>query len=287
MIVYLNGKFVEEKLAHISIWDAGFLFGEGIFTTLRLYQGVAHDLEAHWNRLQHQARFLDIPCPLALEETSSITTTLVNQNGLQKTDSRLRITLTRGGDPDNPLPVALSSGQPPTILLTIKPLPASIDEMGKKGIAAIILGPEFLRAHYPQLKSLNYLPPLLALREARNHGCCEAIVLDEKGLVTEGAASNVFMVKNGQMWTPANTGNILPGLTRQRVIDIAGQNNLTCIEKELNRDDLENADEVFLCNSIRQIIPVIGLGDTLMGDGLPGPITRQISAWYNTAMHQK
>ncbi len=287
MIVYLNEKFVEEEYAHISIWDAGFLHGDGVFTTMRLYQGHAPDLEAHWQRLSQQAQALAIPFPLTIEEMKGIAAHLVHQNGIRKTDARLRITVTPGGDPENALPITPGNDQRPTVLMTTSPLPASIDLAGEQGIAVIALGPEFKRSHFPRLKSLNNLPSLRALREARSRGCTEAVIMDQDGFLTEGAVSNIFLVKEGKLFTPADNGAILAGHTRRRIIALANQFGLPCREMNLTRLDLEKADEVFLCNSIRQVVPVIRIDDQQLGDGRPGPTTRRIRSWYDTAIRKK
>lgn len=284
MIVYLNEKFIEEKLAHISIGDAGFLFGEGIFTTIRLYLGQAPEIERHWLRLQNQARALDITFTLTLDDIKLITRRLVQQNGLHTSDARMRITITRGCDTENPLPIIPSPDTRPTVLVTTSVLAASFDEVAQQGFAIAILGPEYLRAHSPGLKTLNYLPSLLALRQARTLGFSEAVILDENGFITEAATSNVFLVKKGALHTPADNGKILAGITRLRILEIARQNNMVCHEAVLSHEDLLKSDEVFLCNSIRQVIPVISMNGAVVGTGKPGPFTEKIAQWYRQAM---
>ncbi len=277
MIVYLNDKFLDEDSASISIRDAGFLYGDGVFTTLRLYQGCAPDLEKHWQRLRHQTQILGIPFSLTLEEAGSIVAGLVARNEVETSDARLRITVTRGDDAFSYQP---APNQSPTILLTVTPLPSSFDESNKQGVSVITLGHEFQRTHLPQLKTLNYMSSLMAMREAQSKGRAEALVFDDNGLLTEGAVSNVFMVKDGSLFTPPDDGRILAGITREKVITLAGKHQIDCVEKKLNRQDLSKASEVFFCNSIRQIVPVIRIDENQVGAGLPGPVTSQISSWY-------
>ena len=279
MIVYLNDKFLDENLASVSIRDAGFLYGEGVFTTLRLYQGCAPDLDKHWLRLRNQTQILGIPFPLTLEEAGSIVTDLVARNAVQSSDARLRITVTRG---ESPFSFNPESQQLPTILLTVTPLPSAFDQANIQGVSVISLGCEFLRTHLPQLKTLNCMSSLLAMREAQSKSCPEAFVFDEHDLLTEGAVSNVFIVKDGSLLTPADDGRILAGITRQKVMALAGNHQIACTEKALTRQDVQKADEVFFCNSIRQIVPVIRLDENQVAAGLPGPLTVKISSWYMT-----
>ena len=272
-------------MASISIWDAGFLFGEGVFTTLRLYNGKPLDLACHWSRLTHQAGELSIPLMVPLPQIQSIVKELAAKNQLEFCDSRLRITITRGGNADQPMPITPNADQEPTILMTISPLPEGFDAEMSSGINVITLGPEFTRHSRPDLKSLNYLSSVLAMREARQQTCSEAIVFDEKGFITEAAMSSVFLCHSSEIFTPPNNGNILDGRTRKSVIHIARENGLSCEEKNLTRADLESASEVFLCNSIREIVPVIIIDDQPVGQQRPGPITVQMRHWYRAALH--
>lgn len=287
MFVFLNDHFAHENEAFIPIGDPGFLYGEGVFTTLRLYQGEAPELEAHLIRLQQQAQALEIPFALSLEKALSIITELVRLNGIQKSDARLRLTVTRGYDPDNHFPLEPSTATPPTVLMTVRKLAPTFDKSHQKGVAVITLGAEHLRLHLPQLKNLNYLPSLLALREAHRRGCTEAMVFDQNGHLTEGAASNIFLVKAGTLFTPLDNGQILAGQTRGRIITMAQQLDLPCEESNLTLDDLHHADEVFLCNSIRQIVPVIAIDEAQVAEGIPGPITLQLSQRYTQIMGKK
>ncbi len=284
MIIYLNGQFVDGRSASVSVWDAGFLFGEGVFTTLRLYRGQAPDLPDHWQRLQQQSSQLEIPFPLGLDQTRRIVANLVQKNNHSTIDTRLRITLTRGGNPEHPLPISPSSASTPTVMLALTPLPSDHDDLNRQGIAAITLGPEYLRGHFPALKSLNYLPSLLALREARNRGCSEAIILSESKVITEGAVSNIFLIQDNEIQTPADDGRILAGRTRSRVLDLAAEKGLICRESALTEKDLNQADEVFLCNSIREVVPIIRINGKPVGPGNPGPLTLQILGWYRQAL---
>ena len=164
MIVFLNNQLLDEKVASVAAGNAGFLYGEGVFTTLRLYKGLAPDLEAHMLRLQRQAMALDIPFSISLPEANGIIKSLVKENELDNCDARLRWTVTRGTDPEQAFPITPSPHQKPTVLVTTKALPQSFDEPNSQGIHVKVLGSSFQRTHCPHLKTLNYLPSLLALR---------------------------------------------------------------------------------------------------------------------------
>jgi len=280
MIIYLNRKYLPAHQACISIDDAGFLYGEGVFTTLRLYRGQPVDLTGHWQRLQHQGQLLDINLPLSEEEIFLIVQELVKQNELLETDARLRITLTPGSQPAQAIAEPQVPNISPTLLITVTPLPQSINQANQQGIAVITLGPDFIRGNQPSLKSLSFLASKTALRQAHNSGCSEAIMADAQGNLTEAALSNVFLVQDNRLLHPLNDGRILAGRTRQWVLRLAAENGLDCTEQNLTLIDLKNSDEVFLCNSIREILPVVNIDGIQVGDGQPGNITKHIQQLY-------
>jgi len=275
MIIFLNNRFVDEERASISIRDAGFLFGEGVFTTFRLYLGAAPDLEGHWRRLKEQTRTLGIPFQLTLEKSETVVKELVDQNKLHEAHARMRITVTRGDG---------TAERSSTLLATVTPLPPAFDAEIDQGIHTITLGPDYLRNHFPRIKSLNCLPSQMALGQARQCGCEEAIILDNEGNLTEGAISNVFLIKDGELFTPGDNGQILPGRTRKQIIRTAGLHSLNCHEKRLSLADLQNADEVLICNSIRQVVPVVQINDQPVNTGMPGPLTMKLRRLYSSAM---
>lgn len=274
MIVYLNKSFLPDQEATLSIADGGFLHGDGVFTTLRLYQGRAPDLPGHWQRLLEQGQVLDLNLPMTWETARNAVTELVALNHLENVDARLRITLSRGA----------ALGQPPTLLMVPEDLPRTLDHDQRQGIAALTLGPNYLRTWRPDLKSLNYLPSLMALREAHKQGCGEAIILTENRQLVEGAVSNVFLVHDGKLLTPAACGQLLAGRTRSHLLALAISLGLGVHETELDRDDLENAAEVFVCNSVREVVPVVSLDGRPVSGGQPGTITRRLARSYRRLM---
>ncbi|MBK7188169.1 MAG: aminotransferase class IV [bacterium] len=276
MQVYLNGQYIDAAEARVSVWDGGYLYGDGIYTTLRLYAGRPLDLPAHLERLRRHAAALELPVPLSDEQTNTIIEALVAANGLRDHDGRLRITISRGGDPDDPLPLHDLERLVPTVLLTLAPVPASFTEWAREGIKACLLEPGSARGNLPHLKTLNGLPALLAQRQAAARGCQEAILVSEDGRLLEGAVSNLFLAKDGCLATPAGAEGLLAGRTRERVLALG----LACERRRLLPDDLRGADEAFTASSVREILPVVAVDGAAIGDGRPGPLTRRLQAAY-------
>jgi branched-chain amino acid aminotransferase len=280
MQVYLNGQYIDAAEAHVSVWDGGYLYGDGIYTTLRLYAGRPLDLPAHLERLRRHAAALELPVPLSDEQTGTIIEALVAANGLRDHDGRLRITISRGGDPDDPLPLRDLGRLTPTILFTLAPVPASLAEWAQGGIRACLLEPGSARGNLPHLKTLNGLPALLAQRQAAARGCQEAILVSDDGRLLEGAVSNLFLAKDGCLATPAGAEGLLAGRTRERVLALAAGLGLACERRRLLPDDLRGADEAFTASSVREILPVVAVDGAAIGDGRPGPLTRRLQAAY-------
>ena len=170
MIVYLNGKYLDADQAMISVWDGGFLYGDGIYTTLRLYRGRPLDLRAHLLRLRKHAAELDLPLPLTNEDLDAVARELARRNGLSDKDGRLRITVSRGGAADAPLPVAGLDAIAPTILATLTPIGPELERWQADGIGVITLGESQARGNFPALKTLNSLAAVRALRAAAAAG---------------------------------------------------------------------------------------------------------------------
>lgn len=284
MIIYLNGKYVDTAQARISVWDGGYLYGDGIYTTLRLYRGRPADLAAHHQRLRNQAAELDLPLTLTPADVHQIAIHLAEVNDLTDEDGRLRITVSRGGSFENPLPLENLHQIAPTVLVTLAPLPAELENWRTQGIAAITLGASFARGNFPTLKTLNSLATLRALRQAAAAGCQEAILTDATGGLLEGAISNLFLVADDHLLTPACGGNFLAGRTREHILAIAGREGIEVREKALDRRHLEAACEVFMASSVREVLPVISIDGVPVGGGKPGNITRHLQDLYRREM---
>jgi len=282
LFVYLQGKIIPAVEARISVWAGGFVYGDGIYTTLRLYQGRALDLAAHHRRLIIQAEEIDLPLKLGQEDLAASIEELVSRNGFQDRDGRMRITVTRGGTFDHPVPVTGFETLEPTVLITLANINPDLPRWQAEGIATVCLDPAFSRGNFPELKTLNALPGLRALRQAMKSGCQEAILTGPKGELLEGAVSNLFLVQGGALATPAVGAGFLAGRTRERVLGIAAQKGIDAAERDLKTADLSTADEIFVASSVREILPVVLVDAVKVGQGKPGPVTRAIQEGYRT-----
>ena len=285
MVVYLNGKFLPATEAKIPVTDGGFLYGDGVYTTLRLYDGRPLDLNAHVRRLGEHCLALELPQPLSTPQMQRIIERLVVDNKLQVVDSRVRITISRGSHSlSQIMPLCDLEKIEPTVLVMTGPLPESLKSWQDNGISVICLGPIYARGNLPQLKTLNILPSLLALRQATQAGCAEALLTDEQGLLLEGAFSNLFLVDDRGLCTPTGVG-FLSGRTRQRIMNLAAQLGMECRECDLDKSDLTGAHEVFLSGSVREILPVVQIDGVVIGSGGPGPLTRRIQKRYRQVIN--
>lgn len=285
MIVYLDGQYRDSRTASVSIWDGGFLYGDGVYTTLRLYRGRPLDLAAHAERLRRHAAALDLRLPADRAGLADIIAELVARNGYRGRDARVRITVTRGADPDRPLPLDRLDEIHPTLLVTVGPLPPDLAAWQRAGIAAICLPEGFARGNLPALKTLNAVTSVLAQRRAAAAGCVEAILTGPDGRLLEGAVSNLFLVRAGVVSTPAaDAGAFLAGRTRERVIAICRMLGRPVREEHLLATDLAGADEAFVASSVREILPVVRVDGRNVGDGAPGPVTRAVQAAYADAI---
>ena len=275
--VFLNGKIVPLEKAKISVLDRGFLYGDGAFETMRAYDGDVFRLEEHIDRLMIALKILKIKAPYGKKELCSFVGKTVTRNGLK--NAYIKIIITRGVTGYG---IEIPLAQKPTAVIYANKLtdrPNRIYEKGLKAHFACISKNE--NSFIARIKSLNYIDNILARYEARTQGYDEALFVNTKNFVTEAATSNVFAVKNGKVFTPPPTAGLLPGITRQMVIRLLGkylENNL--YETNITMKDLAFADEVFLTNSVLEIVPVVKLGRQRIGKGIPGPFYKFIHALY-------
>jgi branched-chain amino acid aminotransferase len=281
-IVYVDGALLPLSEARLSPLDYGFLYGYGLFETMRAYAGRVFRLEEHLRRLRWSAEYLGIGAPLVEELASAVYATL-EANRLS--NARVRMTLSAG--PGEPVP-DLSSCKEATLLVTAREYAPYGDETYQTGFKAVVSG---IRRNsgtpVSSLKSLSYIDNLLARREAAAAGANEAILLNERGLVSEGSTSNLFLVSGGSLSTPAPESGLLPGITRSVVLEQAGQAGIQTFERAVSLDDLLQAEEVFCTSSVIEIMAVTVVDRHRIGTGKRGPITERLHGAYRMAVERE
>jgi branched-chain amino acid aminotransferase len=279
--VWLNGDLVPESQAHISLFDRGYLYGDGLFETMRAYAGKVFRLEQHWRRLVSAGQAVELPIPLAHAEISSAIADLLKANNLA--DAYLRLTVSRGIGL-GPLPEANLT---PTLSIIARPLHLPSAKEYQKGwrglLVATSLAPGSLQSG---LKSLSYLDKIYAKLQARRAGANEAILFNSAGRVTEGATTNIFLVKENRLLTPALENGLLPGITRRVIFDLAKNLELSSAEIELTPQDIFSAQECFLTNSLLEIMPLVRLDEKAIAGGVPGPVTGALQAGYRRLVQE-
>ncbi len=287
-VVFVNGTLMPTTEATISVWDGGWLHGAGLFETMRAYHGRILRQDAHLERLMASARKLlfpverpDLPLTADFDE-------LLQRNEL--TEARVRLTVSAGPmigpDPEEP---AVDDGRPSlTVCATASPLAPYPPDFFAKGITATI-SPYKLSPNDPVAghKCTCYLPRLLALRDAQARRCGEALWFTTSNLLSEGSISNVFAVRGGKLATPPLDTPVLPGITRAAIIELAGAADVEVAQKPLNINDLLDADEVFLTNSIMEVMPVCRVEKHEIGSGKPGPVTRRLADAYRDLVEKE
>jgi branched-chain amino acid aminotransferase len=263
--------------AKVSVYDRGFLYGDSVFETIRTYGGEPFALGEHMARLARSAERVAIAMPLSPADFGMEVRLAVR--AARNPESYARAMLTRGSGPVG-LDPALA-GAPLRVILVepLTPLPAT---MYRDGVAVVTVRTERAADAAHGAKVGNYLGSLLALRQARARGAHEALVLDAAGRVVEGTTSNVFSVRAGELTTPPEQAGILVGITRAHVLDLCAEKGLRVHLAPLSPDDLAAADEVFICSSMREIVPVVRVDDRLVAGGRPGPVTRALHAAFRS-----
>lgn len=264
--VYVNGEIVEEAEAKVAALDRGLLHGRGLFETMRSYGGVVFRLEEHLQRLADGMKVVGIGNAPEEGEIRRGIAALLERNGLR--EARLRLTVTAG-------PSAETDKMRSTVVIAAEPLGAQYpDELYERGMSAVMSD---VRRNETSLlsrvKSLNCLDSVLAREQAKRQGADEALLLNCRGMVAEGSASNLFVVGEEGLTTPSIESGALPGITRAAIIEIATEAGTACRESNVALDDLPTAKEAFLTGSIMGVMPLTRLDGSAIGDGRPGPAT--------------
>jgi branched-chain amino acid aminotransferase len=277
MLVYLNGRFVPKEKALVSAFDHGFLYGDGIYETMRAYRGTIFELKQHLTRLKHSASAISLELPLPIDKIADALNRSVHINKLQEAYIRLHISR---GPGEIGLDPALCVA--PTMVIVAKPFHDYPAENYTRGIKVAFV--KTRRNHplalSPSIKSTNFLNNIQAKIEAIKAGAYEGIMLNWEGFVAEGTISNIALVKKGTLYTPHLKTGILKGVTRDLVLSLAKKNRIPVKETLLKPRDFLTADECFITNTTMEIMPVTRIGRKTIGKGKPGPVTTLLGQAY-------
>ncbi len=280
-IVYLNGALIPRSQAKISAFDHGFLYGYGLFETMRAYNGKIFLLDRHVKRLGQSADWLGMGRALADVDLEQAFMDTLKANNLK--EARLRLTVTRGEA--GPFPGGEQDAAA-TVLVAATAYTSLPDAAYEKGYKALISS--FRRdsqSLLSGLKSTSYLLSVLARKGAESAGMDEALLLNERDVIAEGSISNVFFIRQGELVTPPVASGILPGITREVVLELAAGSKIRAVEADIRVSDISRFDEAFLTNSVLEIMPLVAIRDrdgktVNIGSGRPGEVTRRLLLAY-------
>ncbi|MGB0911507.1 MAG: D-amino-acid transaminase [Nitrospirales bacterium] len=277
-IGYLNGQFMPLEQVRVSAEDRGYQFGDGVYEVIRTYQGCPFSLEEHVARLQRSANEIQIPLPMNSQEWELAIHEGIQQSGYK--NSKVYIQVTRGTAARNH---QFPSSLVPTVLMTIREMPALDLTLQEKGVRVITF-PD-IRWGRCDIKSLNLLPNVLAKQQATESGAFEAIFVRD-GFVTEGASSNVMMVKDQILRTSELNQQVLAGVTLQCVMGLAKKYGYQVQEGPISLEEFAAADEVLLVGTTIEVLPVIQVNNSIIGRGLPGPVTCFLMTIFSEAIEK-
>lgn len=280
--VYLNNKLVAAEKATISVYDHGFLYGDGIFETMRAYEGKVFCQEEHLTRLFNSANLICLKMPWSKVELAKAICATIEKN--QLASAYVRLTVSRG---KGPLGLDPRLCPEPSLVIMARPFMAK-QEIYEAGVKVVTVETRRIspQALNPQIKSMNFLNNILAKIETISTGAFEGIMLNYESWITEGTVSNIFIIKGNRILTPSAQSGILMGITRNTVIALAVNLGLLVQETLLTKDDLYRAEEVFLTNSSGEVIPVVQVDDQVIGSGKPGSQTLALLKSYRQLVYQ-
>ncbi len=273
LIIYLDGEYVPEQEAKISVFDHGLLYGDGVFEGIRAYHGSVFRLDEHLTRLYESARSIALDIGVDQKQMKEIVLETLRRNKLK--DAYIRLVVTRGkGD----LGLDPRKCEKPFVFCIATDIQLYPEELYEKGLKVITVPtrrniPDALS---PRVKSLNYLNNILAKIEGIQSGVSEAIMLNREGFVAEGTGDNIFIVKNKEIITPPHYAGILEGITRNSVMELAREKGYRVKEELFTRHEIFVADECFLTGTAAEIIPVVSLDERTIGEGVPGEVTNDL-----------
>jgi branched-chain amino acid aminotransferase len=273
--VNVNGRITSQQDAVIPVFDHGFLYGEGVYETLRTYDGRLFLYDRHMGRLRNSARMIDLPLPFADDELATRIEETVTAAKLDGAEAYVRVLVTRGvGE----LTYDLKATPTPSWVVIVKPLVPPSAETYRRGVKVVLV--DVVRNHpqsvSPMIKSNNLMNSALAAQQASKRGGFEAVMRNYRGELTECTQSNFFIVKKGVALTPPLESGLLPGITREFVFELGRDNSVEVREQALRDEDLFDADEAFLTSTTREILPIVTVDERSIGDGFPGPVTQTL-----------
>jgi len=282
--IYLNGKYVPEEEARISVFDHGFLYGDGVFEGIRAYRGRVFKLEEHLQRLYASAKAIALKIPLSKEEMKEKILETLRKNRLK--DAYIRLVVSRGkGD----LGLDPLKCPHPEVIIIAHRISIYPEELYQKGMEVVIVSTRrnIPSALDPSIKSLNYLNNILAKIEANSKGVPEAIMLNNDGYVAECTGDNIFIVKDGTLITPPVWVGILRGITRDVVIHLAQEEKIPVREEVFTPAELYASDECFLTGTAAEIIPVTRVDGRVIGKGEIGGVTKKLMGKFRQLAHSE
>jgi len=280
----VNGRIADAAHASIPVFDHGFLYGEGVYETLRTYHRIPFLFDLHQERLRRSAALLSLPVPFTDDELlAQISTTMAAHKGLN--EAYIRVLLTRGVGELTYNPVACPN---PTTVIIVKPFPEPPARTFTDGITVALVG---VRRNHPaalnpMIKSNNLINNALAMQEALRSGADEALMCNQAGDVVECSQSNFFIVKNRRVITPPLDAGLLPGITRAFVLELAREDGFDAVEDPVSVADVRAADEAFITGTTREITPVVRMDAHPIGTGRPGPVSQQLLASFHARVKQ-
>lgn len=274
-IVYLNGDYMPIDQARVSVLDRGFLFGDGVYEVIPAYGGHLLRIDEHLNRLQNSLDAIHLANPLSREQWLEILQVLLDENDGE--DQSVYLQLSRGVAPQRDH--AYPADTRPTVFIMVNPLKAVDRQQLSQGVAAITL--DDIRWRACNIKATALLANTMLRQQATEAGAAEAILIRD-GFATEGAASNIFLVLDGVLLTPPTGPLLLPGITRDLVLELARQQGIPCEERPVSEAELRRAEEIWLTSSTKEILPVIQLDGQPVANGQAGPIWETMIDIYQT-----
>lgn len=280
-VIFLNDAIVDETEGHLRILDRGFLYGDGLFETLRTYEKRPFRLDSHVTRLTNSARYFDIPFHYTTQNLQQIIEQLLTRNKLR--DAYVRMTLSRGFGTNGLVPAGICQ---PTFLIHTKPFTAYPASFYKTGVSLITSSiRRSATCPISNHKTLSYLTNYLVKKEAIAQGAHDALILNTESHVSECAVSNIFLVERNTVITPSLKANLLPGVTRGTILELCKRNGVHASEELFGLERVLAADEVFLTNSLMEVMPVSAINGKTVGRLVPGVITSLLHNEYQALTH--